>query len=771
MFNFGGGGKKNENDKQKSKTSASYELAPANDKEESSRPSSMTDKMQHSITDVASLGFNQAMKVSNQAKRVSTTLSMNTVNLVHSLADGREEVDDTFDDVELDGKMKSAQLSVLGNQDLSKKTDEELLNMLTEGTFSKSALPSRHAVIASCLLEPVDSEMLFVEGQWVERLGLDMNWHLDRITQVHKVIPDDFDWAALQDGEEPEWTPAFDFRDQRMLNKAKIRHPESGLKAIFGHRPWLWQQYACLKLEEKIRFQENHHRDFDKLDIDRFARGEWDAFVGHDGNQDLKALLADPRLVHAKTALMHHIFSPFRIMEGLRNAGTKKEDAGFDTDWNIGDERISAYTYLGVLGSGFLLPMLCIIVQFAAPVLLGTYSMNHSDRSSEEGWCDLSSGFTDQDKIYGKAMMFTIVVLYLSKIVPDAVFNFVRSIGEGDDAHAKIMALRKKMWDRGDDYNLVQMLGYKLDLYMNTVYVCLLYTLNLFILFTTESVIEMMLNAMAVEFILKMDEDFAAADWFDPSKRWLRGGALELVLGTTLRKSYLSSASSMEKHFGLAQDIVTGIYDEHAFYNPALAAKDKVNPLYMSAEDIGYARISKIAKENNVDENIVREFEKPVEHFGIVSKTLNYIAPSIAPNTLFKRYEHFYCWSVWEKVLYTGISPLPEMATVFDVETNKNIFPLLPGRVKIKVDESHTRVPFENLAVHHTTSGKTVRYISSVLFGYEFIKGTRLAIKRRSIPRIIFRIADGFLMWLNIFVQTAFPFFIAYCAVAVPVCY
>jgi len=50
-----------------------------------------------------------------------------------------------------------------------------------------------------------------------------------------------------------------------------IRSPEEGLRAIFGDRPWLWQQYALLRFEEKVRFQEGHVDDFENLSPVEFA--------------------------------------------------------------------------------------------------------------------------------------------------------------------------------------------------------------------------------------------------------------------------------------------------------------------------------------------------------------------------------------------------------------------------------------------------------------------------------------------------------------------
>ena len=160
-------------------------------------------------------------------------------------------------------------LAAIEDADISSFTDEQLLERLKSGKFNLRAVPTAHSVIASCLLKPKDERFDFIEGQWVERLGLDMRWHLDRVIQVHKVIDDDYDWSTLKEGDEPDFEAAYDFGNQKMLRKAKLRHPEEGLKRIFGKRCWIWQQFCVLRLEEKLRFQKNHYCDFDKLDMDR----------------------------------------------------------------------------------------------------------------------------------------------------------------------------------------------------------------------------------------------------------------------------------------------------------------------------------------------------------------------------------------------------------------------------------------------------------------------------------------------------------------------
>ena len=264
---------------------------------------------------VISAGFNE----------VRSSVSSATKTLVHL---GQNEAGSDFmDNIDFESRFES-RVSINQVEELTEMSEEEMVAHLKAGDFSTTALPTAHAVIASCMIAPQDGNVDFVEGMWVERLGPDMTWHLDRVTTVHKIMDDNVDWSELKEGEDAPWTAFYDFHSQKMLNKAKLRHPEEGLKRVFGCNPWIWQQYAVLKVEEQIRFQQNHFKDFDKIDIDMLAKSEWDVFVNHEGNEDLKARIEDPRFHNAQKALLHHILSPFRVMEGLRNAGTEKENPG-----------------------------------------------------------------------------------------------------------------------------------------------------------------------------------------------------------------------------------------------------------------------------------------------------------------------------------------------------------------------------------------------------------------------------------------------------------
>lgn len=97
---------------------------------------------------------------------------------------------------------------------------------------------------------------MYAPGDWVEIEGHDMIWRLDMITRVIKTAPDNWDWNdPVNEDKEPKWTFTYNAGAERNVEAYDLRTPENGLKILFGTRPWVWQQYAILKLEKKLRFQ------------------------------------------------------------------------------------------------------------------------------------------------------------------------------------------------------------------------------------------------------------------------------------------------------------------------------------------------------------------------------------------------------------------------------------------------------------------------------------------------------------------------------------
>ena len=54
--------------------------------------------------------------------------------------------------------------------------------------------------------------------------------------------------------------------------------------------------------------------------------------------------------------------------------------------------------------------------------------------------------------------------------------------------------------------------------------------LNIYIILSTEDVIDVVLNALAFIFIAQIDEDVAKTGWYDGDKRWLTAGAMQSAM-------------------------------------------------------------------------------------------------------------------------------------------------------------------------------------------------------------------------------------------------
>jgi len=147
-------------------------------------------------------------------------------------------------------------------------------------------------------------------------------------------------------------------------------------------------------------------------------------------------------------------------------------------------------------------------------------------------------------------MMTTLIIvcvqiLYLVKVIPDSEVMFRNVIGVGgfgeEYSFARIKALRSIVTDRNND-RMSQAIGNMWDFYMNTLYVYFLFMLNIFNILNQASPTDVVLNALALEFVFKIDEEYAKSVWWDPNKRWLKAGIIEVAMQSTLRFRVLRSA-------------------------------------------------------------------------------------------------------------------------------------------------------------------------------------------------------------------------------------
>ena len=118
-------------------------------------------------------------------------------------------------------------------------------------------------------------------------------------------------------------------------------------------------------------------------------------------------------------------------------------------------------------------------------------------------------------------------LMYLTTIVPSQLELFLSMESDVDSSVSKLNSMRQATRDQNED-NFGQKWGYKLDHFFNTAYVGIVYSLNIAMVFYTPGVIDIVLNALAIEFIVQLDE--TVADHWDKDRRIIRAGACELVI-------------------------------------------------------------------------------------------------------------------------------------------------------------------------------------------------------------------------------------------------
>lgn len=116
--------------------------------------------------------------------------------------------------------------------------------------------------------------------------------------------------------------------------------PEEGLIRLFGYRPFLWQQWALLKVEEKIRFHKNHPYDFEVFNIPEYARYLWFRWLDNANNLDFKKHLQDSRVSSSEEDLFDYMMKPFYILDDIRR----------ENEWDFDSDNFSVFTYFSLLG-------------------------------------------------------------------------------------------------------------------------------------------------------------------------------------------------------------------------------------------------------------------------------------------------------------------------------------------------------------------------------------------------------------------------------------
>mmetsp|Transcript_25912 Transcript_25912/g.59668 ORF Transcript_25912/g.59668 Transcript_25912/m.59668 type:complete len:584 (-) Transcript_25912:54-1805(-) len=499
------------------------------------------------------------------------------------------------------GSFNDGELDVYSEEEI--ETLKEILPSIVEEEFpllTDEQIPSGRDVINIGSIDP--NRPLYSPGNWVEIEGSDMIWRLDMITRVLKKAPDDWDWNDPNNFEkEPKWTFTYNAGDRRDIAEEDLRSPEQGLQLIFGHRPWVWQQWAVLKLENKIRFQEGHENDVKKMDIQKFATVLWDQWLNHPSNSGFKKLFNDERIgEYGRNELVDHIQKPFHLIDII----TEDND-----EWDFEeDEDIGVYTYSSFLGVFYFIPVLAFILQLALPciLVLSVYSRTDYEECKK----------LDLEKKYAKVLTIFIYAYYLTTTVPEAYYNLHNVVGNADTTYSRLNSLRRNLWMKGGD-TLIQQCFYKLDTHMNTGYIVFLAMLNIYVLAKEGNPIDVVLNSLAFFFIARIDEDLCRTQWWDPKSRWISAGAVEVVIQNTLNVPCLSSHEKFSKYFRIPLDDLweacgnEEVFDDNNLVpNRWVAKRDMLDISYMTRHDQMLHLCGNIAEEQK-NENALREYRSP----------------------------------------------------------------------------------------------------------------------------------------------------------------
>lgn len=485
-----------------------------------------------------------------------------------------------------------------------------------------------------------DKGLHFEQGQFVEFLGRDMQWHLSTVRRIVKLAPED--WEPENEDDEPDYEYFYNIGAESLIPPRSVRAPEEGLKLVYGFRPWIWQQWACLQLESTARFLPDHDKDFQAMSFRKNASDLWDWWYNHQKNSEFKEHTekVEEEYPGSRDKLLFHILSPFSLMDDL----AKKPE------WDlVGDANV--YLYLSYLGSGFVTALVCLAIQFTVPIVLIQAAVGSSPRF-DGGWEEFCS---DKGSRSGLIMNITVLCLYAIRVLPNLLFELFSSSGMSDEPVDKVNALRKILWDQGDDTVSMQV-GFKVNKYANGFYVTLLMSIMLFILFLTDDIFEIILNALALEFVHSLDEELVEGDWYDPDGRWIRAGAVELVLRIVLRLDKLMDWKKFCAEFDISEAEYTEAFGGKplslkSYYQGRKDAHDKK---YMSQKDRYYVTAAAMARKMK-NKDAVWNFQEETVAVGFFDMLLQGLG--LLDTGVFSRYKSYSVWSRWNKILFLATVP------------------------------------------------------------------------------------------------------------------
>lgn len=239
-------------------------------------------------------------------------------------------------------------------------------------------------IIENALLDRTNKTHRYNIGEWIEVRGPSMRYRLEQIEDVVRITDDEGEGGHF----------VYETAVDHKLDESQIRWPREALRRIFGLGPWAWQQWACLKLEKKLRFQEGHQDDLELLDIRDYALELWEVWLTDPRNTEFRNLFERVG-ISGQNELLHHITSPFNLMHEIVN--------NTNDEWTLEDAETSIFTYVSLLGAGFLDATIVFLLELAMPIILFFY---YTSPAREE----------NEIAVGTREMLFAVLLYYLYRV-------------------------------------------------------------------------------------------------------------------------------------------------------------------------------------------------------------------------------------------------------------------------------------------------------------------------------------------------------------------
>jgi hypothetical protein len=533
-----------------------------------------------------------------------------------------------------------------------------------------------------------------------------------------------------------------------------------------------------LRVEDFCRFQHHHERDFELLNFVLSADMLFKQWLDHKENSDFKALF-DSRPIAEQQKLMDHMYSPFVLMNDI----SKKTHPG--QEWDFKSTNNSVYMYPSILGQGWTSSISVLAIQLVIPGALLYGALVISPRFGNGTLLSFNTSpeqFCMQTGNVGSLIVnFCVIVFYAIRQLPLILYTFFETAGEADTPRSRLTSLRTYVWELGRD-TLEMQIGYKVDKYMNSVYIALCNSLMLFVTFLSDNPIDIILNAIAMEFVVYFGQEVARSVWLDPTTRYIRAGGVELVMRTVLDIRALKNVDTFARKFDIPKDLLmdTLSADDYSprdcLCNARLSGKDDQNPLFFDPKNQVW-KLAEIYAVKSRNKQATWLFREKLSHFDVIARWLSLF--NLDSHAILRRFEDYHCWSRWEKVLF--LSPCSTVTRTSDTTYIVESIYRPPQLASTKIEDGEI---FKTHAFSLTSpylndtyeSDRNVyeRFMYDILRTLTFsayFSSVRNAIKQRSVLGLLFRIVDGFVEWFSYAYLCLFPFTLIGAAVLLFTCY